>query len=82
MTCNGLCYLALAHAPTAWAAFLIRFLGGVTSGNNSVVQGYIADVTPPHLRARRLSWLGAANAVGLIVGPTLAACSRAPISGQ
>ncbi|MBT2188047.1 MFS transporter [Sphingobium nicotianae] len=71
VTCNGLCYLALTQAPTAFIAFIIRFLGGLCSGNNSVVQGYIADVTPPHLRARRMSWLGAANAIGLIVGPSL-----------
>ncbi len=71
VACNGLCYLALTQAPTALAAFVIRFVGGMASGNNSVVQGYIADVTPPHLRARRLSWLGAANAIGLIVGPSL-----------
>jgi len=71
VTCNGLCYLALIQAPTAFAAFVIRFLGGLSSGNNAVIQGYIADVTPPHLRARRMSWLGAANAIGLIVGPSL-----------
>jgi MFS family permease len=71
VTCNGLCYLALMYAPTAFAAFAIRFVGGLASGNNSVVQGYIADVTPPNLRARRMSWLGAANAIGLIVGPSL-----------
>jgi len=71
VSCNSLCYLALAHAPTAFAAFSIRFVGGMASGNNSVIQGYIADVTPPQLRARRMGWLGAANAVGLIVGPSL-----------
>lgn len=69
--CNCLCYLALTQAWSAQSAIAIRFIGGLTSGNNSVVQGYIADVTPPELRARRISWLGAANAVGLIVGPSL-----------
>jgi MFS family permease len=71
VACNGLCYIALMHAPTALIAFLIRFVGGATAGNNSVVQGYIADVTPPHLRARRLGWLGAAGAAGLIFGPSI-----------
>ncbi|ALC10492.1 MFS transporter [Sphingopyxis sp. 113P3] len=68
---NCLCYLALAFADTAWLAFAIRLLGGFASGNGSVVQAYIADVTPPEKRARRMSWLGAAFAIGLIVGPAI-----------
>ena len=34
-------------APNVAAAFIIRFLGGLMSGNGAVIQGYIADVTPP-----------------------------------
>ncbi len=79
--CNCLCYLALTQADSAHAAFVIRFLGGLTSGNNSVVQGYIADVTPPELRARRISWIGAANAVGLIVGPSVGGLLASPELG-
>ena len=44
---NCACYLALAFAQTWWAAFLIRLGGGLFSGNGSVIQGYISDVTPP-----------------------------------
>ena len=66
---NGLCYLALAFAPNAWAAFAIRLLGGLFSGNGSIIQGYIADVTPPEKRTRQMSYMGAAWNVGLIVGP-------------
>lgn len=36
---NVLCYLALAFAPNVAAAFVIRFLGGLMSGNGAVVQG-------------------------------------------
>ncbi len=68
---NCLCYFALAFADTAWLAFAIRLLGGFASGNGSVVQAYIADVTPPEKRARRMSWLGAAFAIGLVVGPAI-----------
>src|ERR1700731_2714493 len=42
---NCACYLALAFAPGIGTAFLVRFLGGLASGNNSVVQSYLADVT-------------------------------------
>jgi MFS family permease len=73
---NCLCYLALAFAPDAWSAFAVRLLGGMASGNASVIQGYIADVTPAGLRATRLSYLGAAYNLGFIVGPASAACSQ------
>jgi MFS transporter, DHA1 family, tetracycline resistance protein len=71
ITGNCLCYLALAFAPNVAAGFVIRFLGGLMSGNGAVIQGYIADVTPPERRARMLSRQGAAWNVGMIVGPAV-----------
>ena len=71
ITGNCLCYLALAFAPNVATAFIIRFLGGLMSGNGAVIQGYIADVTPPERRARMLSRQGAAWNVGMIVGPAV-----------
>jgi MFS family permease len=68
---NCLCYLALAFAPNVLTAFVIRFIGGLMSGNGAVVQGYIADVTPPQRRARMLSRQGAAWNLGMIVGPAI-----------
>jgi MFS family permease len=68
---NCLCYLALAFAPNVLSAFVIRFLGGLMSGNGAVVQGYIADVTPPEKRTRMMSRQGAAWNLGMIVGPAV-----------
>jgi MFS family permease len=79
---NGLCYLALAFAPNAWAAFFIRLLGGLFSGNGSIIQGYIADVTPPERRTRSMSWMGAAWNIGLIVGPFLGGVFAKPSLGH
>lgn len=79
---NGLCYLALAFAPNAWAAFAIRLGGGLFSGNGSIIQGYIADVTPPEKRTRSMSWMSAAWNVGLIVGPTLGGVFAKPSLGH
>jgi len=79
---NGLCYLALAFAPNAWAAFFIRLAGGLFSGNGSIIQGYIADVTPPERRTRSMSWTSAAWNVGLIVGPTLGGVFAKPSLGH
>lgn len=79
---NCLCYLALAFAPTASAAFLIRFLGGMASGNGSVVQGYIADVTDEEHMTQRMSQLGAAYNVGFIVGPAVGGLLAHPGAGH
>lgn len=78
---NCLCYFALAFAPTAWMAFAIRLLGGLSSGNGSVVQGYLADVTPPEKRTRVMSWMSASWNVGLIVGPSLGGLFAKPNLG-
>ena len=78
---NCLCYFALAFAPNAWVAFAIRLAGGLSSGNGSVIQGYIADVTPPEKRTRALSWMSASWNVGLIVGPSLGGLFAKPSLG-
>ncbi len=78
---NCLCYLALAFAPNAYIAFLVRFLGGMAAGNSSVVQGYIADVTPVEQRAGRMAILGAAYNIGFIFGPGLGGLLAHPTEG-
>ncbi len=79
---NLACYTAMALAPNIYIAFFVRILGGLMSGNGSVIQGYIADVTPPEDRAGRLSLLGAAYNVGLIVGPALGGLLARPQLGH
>jgi DHA1 family tetracycline resistance protein-like MFS transporter len=81
ITGNCLCYLALAFAPNVYVAFAVRFLGGLAAGNGSVVQGYIADVTPTDRRAGRFSMLGASYNVGMIVGPSLGGAFAHPGQG-
>jgi MFS family permease len=79
---NCLCYVAMALAPNVYIAFLVRILGGLMSGNGSVIQGYIADVTPPDDRAGRMSLLGAAFNIGFIVGPALGGLLAHPEDGH
>jgi DHA1 family tetracycline resistance protein-like MFS transporter len=79
---NCLCYLALAFAPNITVAFFVRLLGGMASGNGAVIQGYIADVTPPEERTGKMSWLGAAYNVGFIVGPALGGLLANPAAGH
>lgn len=79
---NLLCYIAMALAPNVWIAFLVRIVGGLMSGNGSVIQGYIADVTPADERAGRMSLLGAAFNIGFIVGPALGGLLARPELGH
>ncbi|MCA6315572.1 MAG: MFS transporter, partial [Phenylobacterium sp.] len=81
ITGNCLCYLALAFAPNILAAFVIRLIGGLASGNGAVIQGYLADVTPPEQLTRQMSYQGAAWNVGMIVGPSLGGLLANPDAG-
>jgi MFS family permease len=78
---NCLCYGALAFAPNIYAAFFIRLLGGLASGNGSVLQGYIADVTPPEGRTGAMARLGAAYNIGFILGPFVGGVLAKPSAG-
>lgn len=81
ITANCLCYFFLAFAPNVWVAIAIRLVGGLAAGNGAVVQGYIADVTPPEKRAGKMAWIGAAWNVGLIFGPMVGGIFAHPESG-
>ena len=54
----------------------------MAAGNNSVVQGYIADVTPEDQRAGRMSKLGAAYNIGFILGPFAGGMLAKPSAGH
>jgi DHA1 family tetracycline resistance protein-like MFS transporter len=49
--------------------FLSRILAGLTGGNITVAQAYIADVTNEQNRTKGLGLVGAAFGFGLIIGP-------------
>jgi DHA1 family tetracycline resistance protein-like MFS transporter len=51
--------------------FFSRILDGLTGGNISVAQAYIADITDDQGRARALGFLGAAFGLGFIIGPAV-----------
>ena len=48
---SGLGFIALAFAPNIWAVLAIRLFSGLTTGNLSTIQSYIADITPPRFRS-------------------------------
>ncbi len=51
--------------------FFSRALAGITSGNLSVAQASIADVTEPKDRAKNFGLIGAAFGLSFIIGPFL-----------
>jgi len=66
-TCAGL--LLLAWAPNLALVFVARVLDGLTAGNLSTAQAYIADTTAPKERARAFALIGIAFGIGFLVGP-------------
>jgi len=66
-----LSYLLLGFAPGLAWLLLSRMLSGFMAGNISAAMAYAADVSLPEHRARALGTVGAAIAVGFMIGPAL-----------
>ena len=64
-----LSFLLLGFAKTLWVLFAARIFDGITGGNISVAQAYIADVTDEKSRAKGMGMIGAAFGLGFIFGP-------------
>jgi DHA1 family tetracycline resistance protein-like MFS transporter len=68
---TGIGFLILGFANTLWLLFAGRILDGITGGNISTAQAYIADVTTKEDRAKGMGLLGAAFGLGFILGPAI-----------
>jgi MFS family permease len=66
-------FLMIASAQSLWMIFLGRVIDGLTAGNLSVAQAYIADNTAPENRARSFALIGIAFGVGFLLGPAVTA---------
>lgn len=62
-------FLVLAWAPSLPLVFLARIIDGLTAGNLSIAQAYIADVTTPKERSRAFALIGIAFGIGFLIGP-------------
>ncbi len=62
-------FLLLANAWALWVLFVARVIDGLTAGNLSLAQAYIADVTAPKDRARSFAVIGIAFGIGFLIGP-------------
>ena len=66
-------FIMLAEATSLWMVFAGRVIDGLTAGNLTVAQAYIADHTPPERRARSFALIGIAFGVGFLFGPLISA---------
>jgi DHA1 family tetracycline resistance protein-like MFS transporter len=59
----------LGFSSALWMLFASRAIDGVTGGNISVAQAYMADVTSEADRGKAFGLVGAAFGLGFILGP-------------
>jgi DHA1 family tetracycline resistance protein-like MFS transporter len=68
-------YIVLGLANTLALVFLGRIISGITGGNISAAQAYIADITTRENRARGMAMFGAAFGLGFVLGPAIGGIS-------
>lgn len=64
-------FILLGFANTLPLLFLARIIDGITGGNISIAQAYIADSTTRENRAKGMGLIGAAFGLGFIIGPSM-----------
>ena len=64
-------FVLMGMATALPLLFVARILAGITGGNISIPQAYIADVTAPEQRSRAMGMIGAAFGLGFTFGPLI-----------
>lgn len=64
-------FVLFGLAPTLVWLFVARIIDGISGGNISTAQAYIADVTPPEERSKGMGLIGAAFGLGFVFGPMI-----------
>src|SRR4030095_2008828 len=68
---TGIGFLILGFAKTLLMLCVGRILDGITGGNISTAQAYIADITTKEDRAKGMGLIGAAFGLGFVFGPAI-----------
>jgi DHA1 family tetracycline resistance protein-like MFS transporter len=68
---TALGFLILGFANTLLLLFVGRIIDGISGGNISTAQAYIADVTTKENRAKGMGLIGAAFGLGFVFGPAI-----------
>ena len=64
-------FLVMGWATSLPLLFVARIIDGVTGGNISTAQAYIADISTPENRSRSMGVIGAAFGLGFTFGPMI-----------
>jgi MFS transporter, DHA1 family, tetracycline resistance protein len=64
-------YVLMADATSLGMLFLARILAGVAGASVGTASAYIADITPPENRSKRIGLIGAAFGIGFVLGPAI-----------
>jgi DHA1 family tetracycline resistance protein-like MFS transporter len=64
-------YILMADATSLAMLFLARILAGVAGASVGTATAYIADITPPESRSKRMGLIGAAFGIGFVLGPAI-----------
>jgi MFS transporter, DHA1 family, tetracycline resistance protein len=64
-------FIILAYAHVLWVVFASRIIDGITAGNLSLAQAYIADVTEPENRTKSFAVIGVSFGIGFLIGPAI-----------
>lgn len=63
------------HFAAIWLMIVSRMFAGLCGGNITVAQAYIADITPPEERSKKMGLVGMAFGLGFIFGPFIGGMS-------
>jgi DHA1 family tetracycline resistance protein-like MFS transporter len=67
----------LFHVPFALIIIAFsRVIDGITGGNVSVANAYLADITDPNHRTKTFGYVGAIIGIGLMIGPAIGGLSN------
>lgn len=59
------------HASALWLMLASRMFAGACGGNITVAQAYIADISKPEERSKKMGLIGMAFGLGFIFGPAI-----------
>jgi DHA1 family tetracycline resistance protein-like MFS transporter len=68
---SALGYVLMASAVSLAMLFAARILAGISGASVGTASAYIADITPPESRSKRIGLIGAAFGIGFILGPAI-----------
>jgi MFS family permease len=70
----------MAGHTALWVILASRVFAGICGANITVAQAYIADITPPEQRSKRMGLIGMAFGLGFIFGPAIGGISLSGFS--